>query len=182
MSKEDASTRASIKAPPAAPPGAGGSGTWPPPGCDDASPPKVAPPVADGGGLRYNEGKCRVELIPPEWPWSLGMVLTRGAIKYADRNWERGMSWAYMLGSTMRHLFKFCIGERYDKESGNHHLAHAAWNCLGMMSYDLRRMHQFNDIGMTLAPLPGGKDILELTYTDMGPELLAKALAKQKAA
>lgn len=139
-------------------------------------------PVQDGGGLRYNEGKCRVELIPPEWPWALGMVLTRGAIKYADRNWERGMSWAYMLGSTLRHVFKFMCGERYDKESGNHHMAHAAWNCLGMMSYDIRGLHAFNDVAFDLPVLPpDGRDVLERTYTQMGPELMAKALEKQRA-
>lgn len=140
----------------------------------------------DGGGLRYNDGKCRVELIPPEWSWALGMVLTRGAIKYADRNWERGMSWAYMMGSTTRHLLKFMIGERYDKESGNHHLAHAAWNCLGMMSYDVRGLHKFNDIAPSLPPLNPAdsaiaQTVLDLTYTTMGPELIAKALEKQKA-
>lgn len=143
-------------------------------------------PKADGGGLRYNEGKCRVELIPPEWPWALGMVLTRGAIKYADRNWERGMSWGYMVGSTLRHIFKFMCGERYDKESGNHHMAHAAWNCLGMMSYDVRGLHAFNDIAPTLPPLnPAdsaiGQTVLDFTYTTMGPELMAKALEKQRA-
>lgn len=137
----------------------------------------------DGGGLRYADGKCRVELIPPEWPWALGMVLTRGAIKYADRNWERGMAWSYMIGSTLRHVFKFICGERYDKESGNHHLAHAAWNCLALMSYDIRGSIGTNDLPMcSLAPLPTplpGKDLLELTCTEMGPELLAKAIAKQ---
>lgn len=138
--------------------------------------------VTDGGGLRYAEGKCRVELIPPEWPWALGMVLTRGAIKYDDRNWERGMAWSYMVGSTLRHLFKFMTGERYDKESGNHHLAHAAWNCLALMSYDVRGLWAFNDLGTPRVPWSDPRaDILERTYTSMGPELMAKAVAKQNA-
>lgn len=144
--------------------------------------PPAAEIVIDGGGLRYNDGKCRVELIPPEWPWALGMVLTRGAIKYDDRNWERGMSWSYMVGSIMRHVFKFMIGERYDKESGNHHLAHAAWNCLALMSYDVRGLHRLNDLSTLMPPWPDTYvGILERTYTSMGPELMAKALAKQNA-
>lgn len=144
---------------------------------------KPAALPADGGGLRYNEGKNRVELIPPEWPWALGMVLTRGAIKYADRNWERGMSWAYMVGSIVRHVLKFLCGERYDPESGNHHMAHAAWNCLGLMSYDIRGGIGTNDLpGCSLAPVPMEKNLLDRTATEMGPELMAKALEKQKAA
>lgn len=137
---------------------------------------------ADGGGLRYNEGKCRVELIPPEWPWALGMVLTRGAIKYADRNWERGMSWSYMIGSILRHTFKFMCGERYDKESGNHHMAHAAWNCLALMSYDLRGLQAFNDIPGCMLPVLEniGQAPIDMTATAMGSELLAKLCEKQK--
>lgn len=155
----------------------GGADVWPP--ATDAPAPMVAPPVADGGGLRYNEGKNKVELIPPEWPWALGMVLTRGAIKYADRNWERGMSWAYMVGSILRHLLKFMCGERYDKESGNHHMAHAAWNCLGLMSYDLRGLQKFNDLpSCSLTPPEPGQSILDLTATEMGPELRAMLIKK----
>lgn len=89
-------------------------------------------------GLRYDEGKNRLELIPVEWIWGLGDVLTQGAKKYADRNWEQGMLWSKMVGCALRHTFKFVIGERYDAETGCHHLAMAAWNLLALMSYDLR--------------------------------------------
>lgn len=94
--------------------------------------------VADGGGLRKDDGKNKLELIPPEWIWGLGQVLTQGAEKYLMRNWERGMSWGKMVGCGLRHVFKFVCGERYDRESGCHHLLHASWNFLSLMSYDLR--------------------------------------------
>ncbi len=100
---------------------------------------------ADGGGLRLNTGKCMLELIPPEWVWALGDVFTQGAIKYAIRNWERGMRWAICVGCALRHIFKFCVGQRYDDETGCHHLAMAAWNCLALMSYDLRGIGE-NDL------------------------------------
>ena len=92
----------------------------------------------DGGGLRHNALKNRLDLVPPEWMWALGDVMTRGALKYAERNWERGMKWSIMVGCTLRHLYKFIAGERYDKEIGCHHLAMAAWNLLALMSYDLK--------------------------------------------
>jgi dATP/dGTP diphosphohydrolase len=122
-------------------------------------------PKADGGGLRFNTGKNQVELIPVEWIWALAMVLTRGAAKYAVRNWERGMKWSYPVGCAFRHMLKFLCGERYDKETGCHHLAMAAWNCLALMTYDIRGIGE-NDLG------PAQLDWLEAVAVEPGPELL----------
>ena len=103
------------------------------------------PPIkADGGGLRYDAGKNLLDLIPPEWVWALGMILTKGAKKYAARNWERGMKYSKVMGPLKRHLTKYEAGEQYDygtpDEPGTncHHLAIVAWNALALMSYELR--------------------------------------------
>lgn len=108
---------------------------------------KTAKVVADGGGLRFNAGKNQLELLPPEWVYGLGMVLTRGAVKYASRNWERGMKWSYPVGCALRHIFKFVCGESYDEETGCHHLAMAAWNCLALMTYDIRKIGENDLVG-----------------------------------
>jgi len=107
----------------------------------------VNKPVADGGGLRYNAGKNQLELLPPEWIWGLGMVMSRGAIKYDVRNWERGMKWSYPVGCALRHIYKFVCGERYDAETGCHHLAMAAWNILALMTYDVRNIGSNDLVG-----------------------------------
>ena len=132
--------------------------------------PQGADQKADGGGLRYNDGKVQLELIPPEWTWALGIVLTRGAIKYAVRNWERGMKWSYVLGSMMRHITKFLCGERYDAETGCHHLAHVAWNALALMTYDIR------EIGENDLPKLDVK-MLDKIAVAPGAELLARIAA-----
>lgn len=132
----------------------------------------MAKPKADGGGLRFNTGKNMLELLPPEWVWGLGMVLTRGASKYIARNWERGMKWSYVVGCILRHLFKFVCGERYDKETGCHHLAMVAWNALALMTYDIRKIGD-NDIVGDLA-------WLEAVSIPPGPAL-AKLIAKAEA-
>jgi len=108
---------------------------------------------ADGGGKRFNAGKLRAELIPPEWEWALADVLTQGAKKYDMRNWEKGMAWSAMVGCMKRHINKFLAGERYDGAefdlekgtTGCHHLAMVAWNALALMSYDLRKIGE-NDL------------------------------------
>lgn len=102
---------------------------------------------ADGGGLRYNAGKNQVELIPPEWIWGLAMVLTRGAAKYAVRNWEGGMAWSYLVGCAFRHTLKFICGERYDEETGCHHMFMAAWNCCALATYDIREVGENDLVG-----------------------------------
>ena len=89
-------------------------------------------------GLRHDVGKIRLDLIPPEWVMNLGSVLTAGANKYADRNWELGMAWSKVWGPLLRHAFKWLLGEQYDKETGCHHMAHVAWNALALMSYQTR--------------------------------------------
>lgn len=98
----------------------------------------------DASGLRYSEGKVRYDLIPPEWIHALGHVFTEGAKKYADRNWEKGMPWGEMVRATQNHLHTFLADRSgaFDDETGCHHLAHAAWNLLALMSYNLRGIGQ----------------------------------------
>lgn len=106
----------------------------------------------DGKGLRYDDGKNRLELIPPEWEWELGEVLTAGAIKYAERNWERGMKWSKCVGPLKRHLNKWLRGEMLDigtpEQPGTrrHHMAMVAWNALVLMTYELRGIGE-DDLG-----------------------------------
>ncbi len=100
---------------------------------------------ADGGGLRLNAGKNRIELLPETWIWALADVMTQGSKKYDARNWEKGMDWSAMIGCMHRHLAKFQAGKRYDGEkfdkeagtTGCHELAMVAWNALALMHYDL---------------------------------------------
>ena len=90
------------------------------------------------GGLRHDTGKVRLDLLPPEWIWGLGQVMTAGAAKYEARNWEKGMAWSKVLGPMLRHVYKWMSGEMYDVETGCHHLAMVAWNALALMSYQIR--------------------------------------------
>ena len=110
-------------------------------------------------GLRYDKGKNRLDLIPPEWLWALGLVMTQGAKKYADRNWEKGMAYSSVMGPLKRHLEKYNAGERYDMfdadgtpGTGCHHLAIVAWNALALMTYDLREIGD-DDVTMDLIAL-----------------------------
>jgi hypothetical protein len=98
----------------------------------------MEPVVVDGGGLRHDAGKPRVDLIPPDTLIAVGYVYSMGSEKYSPRNWERGMPYSKMLGPLLRHLYKWMAGSKLDEESGHHHLAHVAFGVLGLLAYELR--------------------------------------------
>lgn len=93
-------------------------------------------------GMKDLEGKLRFDLIPPEVDKALAEVLTIGAKKYADRNWEKGLFLVKEhLGAMKRHINKWESGEDLNKEvdlKGNpiselNHLKHALWHLMAMV-------------------------------------------------
>jgi hypothetical protein len=97
-------------------------------------------------GLRFNQGKLPMYLIPVSWIKGLAEVMRFGSKKYADRNWELGMNWSICYSCAMRHMLAWWGGEQCDQESGIHHLLHAAWNCLAGYFYEaVGRYSSFDD-------------------------------------
>jgi len=90
------------------------------------------------GAVRWDGQKARYDLIPPDALEVLARVYTVGAIKYSDRNWERGMTWGRCFSSLMRHAWAWARGEDTDLETGLPHMAHVAWNALALVTYQLR--------------------------------------------
>lgn len=86
-------------------------------------------------GLRFNDGKSRYDLITPFALEQLAKVLTKGAEKYAERNWELGMKWSKVIASLERHLQAFKRGEDFDKESGLLHIGHIMANAAFLTEY-----------------------------------------------
>jgi hypothetical protein len=95
-------------------------------------------------GVRYDTGKLRYDLLPVDGLEALVLVYTKGAAKYADRNWEKGMDWNRVFGSLMRHCWKFWRGEDIDEETGCHHMAMAAWNAIALCVYSMRKVGKDN--------------------------------------
>lgn len=65
-------------------------------------------------GLRHNKGKLRYDLLHPIAVEGLVRVLTKGSIKYAARNWEKGLSWSEVIGCLKRHTAALEKGIDYD--------------------------------------------------------------------
>lgn len=91
-------------------------------------------------GKRYDQGKARPDLLPWSALAAVSKVLTFGAKKYEDHNWAKGMPWSKVVSPMLRHFIKWVLGERYDKESGQPHLAHIATNALYLLTYELHSL------------------------------------------
>lgn len=86
-------------------------------------------------GLRFNKGKARYDLIPAYAQEQYAKVLTKGAEKYAERNWELGMAWSKVTSSLKRHTAAFEKGEDFDPETGCLHTAHIMCNAAFLTEY-----------------------------------------------
>ncbi len=86
---------------------------------------------------RFSKGKIRHDLVAPWALDQIARVYTYGTQKYDDDNWWKGLKWKKdVFGCILRHVWKWFRGEVNDDESGLHHLAHAAWNCMTLMEYE----------------------------------------------
>lgn len=75
-------------------------------------------------GYKADNGKLRYDLLSPQSLEGLVKVLTFGAQKYADRNWEKGINYSRVFGALLRHAFSWLRGERVDPETGFNHMHH----------------------------------------------------------
>lgn len=119
----------------------------------------------DGGGERKNEGKLRMDLVPVSSINALAEVLTFGAQKYSERNWERGMKYSVPYACLMRHITKWWKGEENDNESNLNHLKHALCNIAMLIEYEEKKPHSLDDRpGTTLAVDKSGE--VEINYPE----------------
>jgi hypothetical protein len=92
---------------------------------------------ADKKGRKDDNDKIRMDLLPFESLEAVAKVLTFGAKKYADNNWQKvDNAESRYTGALLRHLSKHLQGEKIDAESGLSHLSHAATNVLFLVWFE----------------------------------------------
>lgn len=85
-------------------------------------------------GIKFDNDKLRWDLLPIETIEETVKILTFGARKYSDNNWqkvENGKERYY--AALLRHIVSYRKGELVDPESGNSHLSHAMCNLIFLM-------------------------------------------------
>lgn len=81
------------------------------------------------GAVRDTQtGKGRYDLLNPIPLLRLAQLYERGAIKYGENNWTKGIPISRYVNSAERHINNYKEGERTED-----HPAAVAWNAFGIM-------------------------------------------------
>lgn len=96
------------------------------------------------GGIKHDNGKPKLHLIPKEAMEMMAQALEYGANKYGKRNFEAGIAYTRLLDAALRHLYKWAHKEDFDEESGLNHISHAMSN-LAMLAYMIKNKPDMDD-------------------------------------
>lgn len=92
-------------------------------------------------GIKFDSDKLRYDLIPPEVLEELAEVLTHGAEKYDDNNWQNLEDFdVRFYAALMRHLEAWRAGIHLDSESGLLHLSQALTNCAFLLWKEIKKL------------------------------------------
>ena len=69
--------------------------------------------------MKYDGEKVRLDLLPVQPIIEIGKVLTYGAKKYSERNWEKGLAWSRCYAASLRHLLAWQSGETNDPKQAS---------------------------------------------------------------
>jgi hypothetical protein len=90
---------------------------------------------------KLDHGKPMWDLLPFRQVREIVKVLTFGAVKYGPNKWQlvKNAEDRY-FAALLRHLDAWKCGERFDQETGLHHLAHAGCCLLFCMYFDMKKI------------------------------------------
>jgi hypothetical protein len=92
-------------------------------------------------GVKYDQNKIQMELLPLRELREVARVLTYGAKKYAPDNWKKvPNAKERYTGALLRHLTEYREGNTFDHETGDcsRHIAQVACNALFLLYFELQ--------------------------------------------
>lgn len=96
-------------------------------------------------GLKFDDGKLPIHLIPPEAIDAMAERLRFGAKKYGEHNWSKGIKFSKLFSATMRHAWAHWRGEDIDKDSGLCNLSGVLINVAFMIAFTRRGRKDLDD-------------------------------------
>lgn len=104
------------------------------------------------GSIRdTEEGKPRFDLISPHGLKRLADLMTKGAEKYGERNWEKGQPVSRFYSSMFRHMMTWREGDLVED-----HLAAILYNCMAII-------HMEEEVALDRLP----EELLDLDIYDV---------------
>lgn len=102
-------------------------------------------------GIKHDEDKPRMSLLPKVALIEVAKVLTFGAKKYEPWNWTKGFAWSRLYDAAERHIAAHQMGTDKDEETKLSHLAHATCCLLFLLTFELLGLgeddrHQFKKV------------------------------------
>ena len=94
-------------------------------------------PVAPAG-LKFDDGKVPLHLLPFDSLIEIAKVLQFGAKKYAPNNWRKGFVYSRLFRAGIGHMISWWMGQDNDPETGFSHLAHAGCCVVFLLHFTLR--------------------------------------------
>ena len=121
-----------------------------------------APAFPAGGGVKHDNGKPPLSLLPRDALEGAARVLAFGRDKYGADNWRGGFAWRRLLDAALRHVVAFADGEDLDPETHLPHIDHALC-CLLFLSTHAKRGLGTDDRYRGAPAEPG---IVDVEYCD----------------
>lgn len=87
---------------------------------------------------------ARFSLIPASVLHLVAEHYGKGALKYEDRNWEKGYNWSLSFDALMRHAWAWWGGEDEDPETGSSHMVAVVFHAMALLWFSLNRK-QYDD-------------------------------------
>ena len=88
-------------------------------------------------GLKFDDDKLRYDLVPWKEFEEVVKVITEGAKRYSEYNWQKVEPKKRYWAAAMRHMIAWALGKRINREDfGCSHLSHAVVSLLFLMWKD----------------------------------------------
>ena len=98
-------------------------------------------------GIKYDQDKVQMELLPFECLNEIAKVMTYGAKKYKPNNWKKVKNAKERYtGAMLRHLTEMKLGNKFDEESKLSHAAHMACDALFILYFELKEIENAKDM------------------------------------
>lgn len=93
--------------------------------------------ITPGSGLKQDDGKLPLDLLPMRALQEVAKVLAFGVKKYDRNSWQGVKPRRRYFAAMMRHLFDRALGKKIDEESGLPTMAHAVCDGLFLLAFDV---------------------------------------------